>query len=145
MIRYYGIHQLFLTKSYLALYLPRKYCYLVSVSPSEYVHLYYPTPAFTLHELACSTHCSIGMAIRVASVIGFSVCLFSVLCLFSVTFFLILYVIFFLILLQYDIRPPDPNCDVCAPEFAARVNLRRHDTLTRTAMNVMMIFYCELS
>ena len=68
----------FLTKSYLALYVPRKYCYLVSVSPSEYVHLYYPTPAFTLHELACSTCCSIGTAIRVASVIAFSVCFLSI-------------------------------------------------------------------
>ena len=74
------------------------------------------------------------------------------------------YVTFFLILLQYDIRPQDPNCDVCAPKFAAgvnlrrydtspdpnydvcapefapRVNLRRHDTSTRTVMNLMMIF-----
>ena len=115
-----------------------------------------------------------------ASAIAFSVCLFSVLCSLCVTFFLIL--------LQYDIRlldpncdmcalkfaarvnlrrhdtlldpncdvcalefaarvnlrrhdtSPDPNCDVCAPEFAPGVNLRRHDTLTRTAINVMMIF-----
>ena len=80
-----------------------------------------------------------------------------------VTFFLILYVTNFLILLQYNIRPPDPNCDlyalefrarvnlerhdtspdpnydVCAPEFAPGVNLRRHDTSTRTVMNVMTI------
>ena len=35
---------------------------------------------------------------------------------------------------------PDPNCDVCAPKFAAGVNLRRHDTSTRTVMNVMTIF-----
>ena len=55
------------------------------------------------------------------------------------------WVINFLILLQYNIRPPDPNCDVCAPEFAAGVNLRRHDTSTRTVMNVMMIFRLELS
>ena len=58
---------------------------------------------------------------------------------------------FFKILLQYNIRPldpncnvcapefvdgvnigrpntsPDPNCDVCAPKFVAGVNLRRHD------------------
>ena len=34
----------------------------------------------------------------------------------------------------------DPNCDVCAPEFAAGVNLRRHDTSTQTVMNVMTIF-----
>ncbi len=34
----------------------------------------------------------------------------------------------------------DPNCDVCALEFAARVNLRRHDTLMRTVINLMMIF-----
>ena len=73
MIRYYGIHQLFLTKSYLARYIPRKYCYSVSVSPSEYVHLYYPTPAFTLHDIAHSTRCPIGTEIRVASVIAFSV------------------------------------------------------------------------
>ena len=52
--------------------------------------------------------------IRVASVIAFSV---SLLC-----------VTFFLILLQYNIWPPSPNCDVCAPEFVAEVNLRRHDT-----------------
>ena len=81
-----------------------------------------------------------------------------------VTFFLILYGTNFLILLQYNIRPPDPNCDICDPEFAARVNLRRHDTSpdpkcdvcapefvprvnlrrhdtsTQTVMNVMMIF-----
>ena len=71
----------------------------------------------------------------------------------------------FLILLQYNIRPPDPNCDmcalkfaarvnlrrhytspdpncdVCAPEFAARVNLRTYDTLTQTVMNVLTIFH----
>ena len=35
---------------------------------------------------------------------------------------------------------PDPNCDVCAPEFVAGVNLGRHDTSTQTAMNVMTIF-----
>ncbi len=58
-----------------------------------------------------------------------------------VTFFIILYVTNFLILLQYNIRPPDPNCDVCDPEFAPRVNLRRHDTLTQTVMNVMTIFH----
>ena len=93
--------------------------------------------------------------IRVASAIAFSVCLFSVLC---------VCVIFFLILLQYTIRlldpncnvcalkfaarvnlrrhdtSLDPNCDVCAPEFVPRVNLRRHDTLIQTVMNVMMIF-----
>ena len=34
----------------------------------------------------------------------------------------------FLILLQHNIRPPSLNCDVCALAFAARVNLRRHDT-----------------
>ena len=61
--------------------------------------------------------------IRVASVIAF-----SVLCLFSVTFFLIL--------LQYNIWPPHTNCNVCDLEFALRVNLRRHDT----AMYVMPIF-----
>ena len=44
-----------------------------------------------------------------------------------VRFFLILYVTNFLILLQYNIRPPDPNCDVCDPEFAVRLNQRKHD------------------
>ena len=87
------------------------------------------------HVLARSTRRSIGTAIRVASVIAL-----SVLCSLYVTFFLILYVTLFLILLQYNIRPQDPNCDVCALEFAAIVNLRRHDTLTRTVMNVMTIF-----
>ena len=79
---------------------------------------------------------SIGTVVTRASVISFSVCV-CVLCLFSV---LCGCVTFFLILLQYNIRPPSPNCDVCAPEFAARVNLRRHDTSTRTVMNVMTIF-----
>ena len=45
-------------------------------------------------------------------------------------------VTFFLILLQYNIRLPDPNCDVCAPEFAARVNLRIHDTSADTNYDV---------
>ena len=40
---------------------------------------------------------------------------------------------------------PDPNCEVCAPEFVPGVNLRQQHTLTRTAMNVMMIFFLELS
>ena len=90
-----------------------------------------------------------------------SVIEFSVLCGFSVYS---LWVTNFLILPQYNIRPPslncdlcalefvarvnlrrhdtspDPNCDVCAPEFAPRVNLRRHDTLTQTVMNMMIIF-----
>ena len=93
--------------------------------------------------------------IRVGSVITFSV---LCMCVF------LGFVTFFLILLQYDIRPldsncdvcalefaagvnlrrhdtlPDPNWDVCAPEFATGVNLRRHDILTGTKMNVMMIF-----
>ena len=59
--------------------------------------------------------------IRVASVIAFclSVCMY-VLC---------ICVTNFLILLHYNIRLPlSPNCDVCANEFVARVNLRRHDT-----------------
>ena len=90
--------------------------------------------------LACSTWCSIGYSDRVASEIGFSVLCLSVLCMY-VTFFLILYVTYFLILLQYNIRPPDPNCDVCDPKFVVGVNLRRHDTLTRTVMNVMTIFH----
>jgi len=38
------------------------------------------------------------------------------------------FVTFFLILLQYNIRLPLPNYNVCAPKFAAGVNLRRHDT-----------------
>ena len=42
----------------------------------------------------------------------------------------------FSILLQYDIRPQDPNCDVCAPKFAAGVNLRRHDTSLDPNCNV---------
>ena len=46
----------------------------------------------------------------------------------------------FLILLQHNIRPLSPNWDVGVPEFAAGVNLRRHDTLTQTVMNVMTIF-----
>ena len=76
-----------------------------------------------------------------------------------------LYVTNFLILLQHNIRPlspnwdmcatefvarvnlrrhdtsPDLNCNVCAPEFGARVNLRRHDTLTRTVINVITFFH----
>ena len=32
------------------------------------------------------------------------------------------------------------NCDVCATEFAARVNPRIHDTFIQTVMNVMKIF-----
>ena len=52
--------------------------------------------------------------IRVVSVIEFSVCS--------------LWVTNFLILLQYNIRPPDLNCNLCALEFVAGVNLRRHDT-----------------
>ena len=35
---------------------------------------------------------------------------------------------------------PDPNCDVCALEFATGVNLRRHDISKQTVMNVMTIF-----
>ena len=58
--------------------------------------------------------------IRVASVITFSVCMFSVLC---------GWVTNFLILLHYNIRLPSPNCDVCALKFVAGANLRRHDTL----------------
>ena len=65
--------------------------------------------------------------ISLASVIAFSVCVFSV----GYIFF---------ILLQYNIRPPSPNCDVCATEFVVGVNLRRHDTLMQTVMNVMTIF-----
>ena len=94
-----------------------------------------------------------------------SVIAFSVLCMCA----LLGFVTFFLIQLQYDIRlpdpncnvcalefaagvnlrrhdtSPDPNCDVCAPEFVPRVNLRRHNTSTQTVMNVMMIFCQALS
>ena len=56
-----------------------------------------------------------------ASAIAFSVCLFSVLCSLCVTFFLIL--------LQHNIRLSDPNYNVCGLEFAAGVNIRRHNTL----------------
>ena len=63
-----------------------------------------------------------------ASAIAFSVCLFSVLCSLCVTFFLIL--------LQYNIRPLDLNWDVCAAEFAAGANLRRHDILQDLNCNV---------
>ena len=45
-------------------------------------------------------------------------------------------VTFFLILLQYNIRPPDSNCDKCTLEFAAIVNLRRHDTSLDPNCNV---------
>ena len=51
-----------------------------------------------------------------------------------------LFVTFFLSLLQYNIWPLHPNCNVCDSEFAPRVNLRRHDTLTRTVLYVMTIF-----
>ena len=90
--------------------------------------------------------------ISVASVIAFSVCMY-------VHFGC---VTIFQIPLQYNIRPPDcdvcalkfvarvnlrghdtlpdPNCDVCAPKFAPGANLRRDDNLTRTLMNVMIIF-----
>ena len=37
------------------------------------------------------------------------------------------------------------NCNMCGPEFAAIVNLRRHDTSTRTVINVMTIFCWEIS
>ena len=65
--------------------------------------------------------------IRVASVIEFSLCLFSV-CLFSSNF---------LILLQHNIRPPSCDCSPCTIEFVAGVNLKTHDTSTRTVMNVL--------
>ena len=47
--------------------------------------------------------------------------------------------------LQHNIRPLSRNCDPCATKFAAGVNLRRHDTLRRTVMNVMTIFVWEWS
>ena len=47
-----------------------------------------------------------------ASVIGFSVCLLSVLCSLSVC----LSVTFFLIVLQYNIRPPNHNCTLSKSE-----------------------------
>ena len=42
--------------------------------------------------------------------------------------------------LQHNIRLPSRNWDPCDNEFAAGVNLRRHDTLRGTVMNVMTIF-----
>ena len=70
--------------------------------------------------------------IRVASVIAFSVLCMCV---------LLGFVTFFLILLQYNIRLLDPNCNVCAFKFVPGVNLRRDDTSTQTVMKVIMIFY----
>ena len=70
-----------------------------------------------------------------ASAIEFSVCLSVCLSVGS------LYVTNFLILLQHNIRLLSRNCSPCAIEFAAGVNLKRHDTSTRTVMNVMTIFH----
>ena len=56
---------------------------------------------------------SVTHGIRLASIIAFSVFMFSL-----AVYVLFGCVTFFLILLQYNIRPPDPNCDVCALEFA---------------------------
>ena len=47
--------------------------------------------------------------------------------------------------LQHNIRPPSRNSNACATKFAAGVNLRRHDTLRWTVMNVMTIFLWEWS
>ena len=57
--------------------------------------------------------------IIVASVIAFSILCMCV---------LLGFVTFFPILLQYNIRPPDPKCHGSAFELAAWVNIRRHDT-----------------
>ena len=75
------------------------------------------------------------LTIRVASLITFSVCL-SVLCslcvcsLFSVTFFLYCSIIY---------CRHTADCNVCDPEFALRVNLRRHNPSMQTATYVMLI------
>ena len=45
--------------------------------------------------------------------------------------------------LQHNIRPPSRNCNPCAPKFAVGVNLRRHDTLRWTVINVTKIFLWE--
>ena len=50
------------------------------------------------------------------------------------------FVTYFLILLQYNIRLPSLNCDMCAPKFVPRVNLRRHNISTQTVMNIMTFF-----
>ena len=52
-----------------------------------------------------------------------------------------LWVTNFLILLQDNIRQLSRNCGPCAIEFAAAVNLNRHDTSTQTVMNVLTIFH----
>ena len=75
--------------------------------------------------------------IRGASVIEFSVWSLWVLC---------IYVCYkFSNSLQHNIRPLSRNCNPCATEFVAGVNLRRHDTLRWTVMNVMTIFLWEWS
>ena len=71
-----------------------------------------------------------------------------ILCLFSVGS---PYVTNFLILLQYNIRPPSSNCDQFATKFVFGVNLRRHDTSRQTVRpydisdNVSMSDYSSYS
>ena len=112
------------------------YSYTILCNIKSYYPLCYPY-SFSSYLIGPSKPLFHQYSDRVASVI-----VFSVLCLFSVGS---LCVTFFLILLQYNIRPPSPNRDMCDPEFAARVNIRRYDTSTRTVLNVMMIFHWELS
>ena len=105
--------------------------------------------------LARSNRRSIGMVIRMTSLIGFSVGLLNpaihgirvaFVIAFSVCLYVLcIYVTFFLILLQHNIRPLSPNCNMCATEFVAGVNLKRHDTLRWAVMNVMTIILWEWS
>ena len=110
------------------LYCTLLYCTLLNSTLSSCNVLYFIPLCSTLLYctvlLARSPRRSTG--IRVASVIEFSVCL--CVCLFSSNF---------LILLQYNIRPPSRDCSPCTIKFAASVNLKTHDTWTRTVMNVL--------
>ena len=44
--------------------------------------------------------------------------------------------------LQHNIRPPSRNCEPCATEFAAGVNLRGHDFLLEY---ILFLFFCDLN
>ena len=88
--------------------------------------------SYTFVFILAQSWCSISREIG-----GDSVIVFSVLCVFSVCS---PYITNFLILLQHNIRPLSCNCNPCATEFVVGVNLRRHDTLIPTVMNVMTIF-----
>ena len=50
-----------------------------------------------------------------------------------------LYITNFLILLQHNIRPLSCDCSPCTIKFMASVNLKTHNTLTQTVMNVLPI------